>query len=39
MAGNLTVRALGTHIISNITNQFGVIHENAGENTGSSSCS
>ena len=34
-AGNLTVRSLATHIISNITNQFGVIHENAGENTGS----
>ena len=35
MAGNLTVRALGTHIISNITNQFCVIHDNAVDNTGS----
>ncbi len=35
MGGNLTLRALGTHIISNVTNQFNIIHENAGENTGS----
>lgn len=35
-SGNLMLRALGTHIISNKLDQFRVITENAGANTGSS---
>jgi hypothetical protein len=33
--GDLTLRALGTNVLSAKSNSFGIIHESAGENSGS----
>ena len=33
-SGNLSLSALGTHAISSRSNSFGIVHESAGENSG-----